>query len=131
MITLALACALTLLAVLSVLQVLLVIGLPLGHFVWGGQHRVLPTHLRIGSAISPLLYAAMAWVLLIRAGVFPGDGGFVRVLVWVLLGYFTLGIAMNAISRSRPERFTMTPVTAVLAIATLVIALSSEAHPTV
>ncbi|ALJ21739.1 hypothetical protein [Microbacterium sp. No. 7] len=127
MIALALTSALVLLAALAALQVLVALGLPLGRFVWGGRHRVLPTGLRIGSAVSVVLYAAMAALLLSRAGVIPGgDSPFVRVATWVLFGYFALGILMNAISRSRPERLTMTPVTIVLAAATLVVALTGS-----
>ncbi len=111
-------------AALAVLQVLVALGLPLGHFVWGGQHKILPTGLRIGSAVSVVVYAAMAALLLSRAGVIAGDGTFVRVATWSLFGYFVLGILMNSISRSEPERFTMTPVTLVLALATLTIALA-------
>lgn len=122
---LALATALCLLAALAVLQVLVAGGRPLGRFVWGGQHRVLPRRLRIGSAISVVLYAGMATLLLSRAGAIPGDSTFVRVAVWVLFAYFALGIVMNAISRSRPERFTMTPVLIALAAATLIIALEA------
>jgi hypothetical protein len=44
--------------------------------------------------------------------------------IWVLAGYFVLGIALNALSRSRPERWTMAPLCAVLAALTLVVALS-------
>lgn len=125
MTALALTIALVLLAALAALQVLAAFGMPLGHFVWGGQHRVLPTRLRIGSAVSVVLYAAMAALLLSRAGATPGgDSTFVLVATWVLFGYFALGILMNAISRSRPERFTMTPVVIMLAAATLIIALT-------
>lgn len=121
---LALTVALVLLAALAVLQVLVALGLPLGHFVWGGQHEILPTGFRIGSTGSVVVHAAMAALLLSRAGVIAGDGTFVRVATWSLFGYFVLGILMNAISRSEPERFTMTPVTLVLALATLTIALA-------
>lgn len=119
----ALACAL--LAGLAVLQICVAAGAPWGRFVWGGSHRALPRNLRFASAVSVLLYAGFAAVLLSRAGVLPGgDSLAVRVLTWVLFGYFTLGIVMNAVSRSRAERLTMTPVCAVLAVATLVVALS-------
>lgn len=124
MIALALTCALVLLAALAALQVLLAFGAPFGRLAWGGQHRVLPAGLRVGSVISVAAYTAMAALLLSRAGVIEGDGASVRIATWALLGYFSLGILVNAISRSRPERLTMTPVTVVLALATLVIALA-------
>ncbi|WP_413317698.1 hypothetical protein AA0Z99_12085 [Agrococcus sp. 1P02AA] len=112
------------LAGLAGLQVLAAAGRPVGRFVWGGQHRVLPRALRIGSAVSIVLYAAFAAVLLSRAGALPGGGApFVEVATWVLVAYFGIGIVMNAISRSRAERAAMTPACAVLAVAALVVAL--------
>lgn len=124
MVVVSLVIALTLVAALSVLQVLVTVGLPLGHFVWGGAHRVLPRRFRIGSAISVLVYAGFAVLLLSRVGaVAGGESTIVVVLTWVLFAYFTFGVLLNVISRSRPERFTMTPVCAVLAVTTLIIAL--------
>jgi len=74
MTAIALVVALTLLTALAVLQILAASGLPLGRFVWGGQHRVLPRGLRVGSAVSVLVYAGLAALLLSRAGVLPaGD----------------------------------------------------------
>ncbi|XPP25417.1 MAG: hypothetical protein ACNYNX_07080 [Leucobacter sp.] len=120
----ALVVALALLAALAVLQSLVAAGLPYGRLVWGGAHRVLPRRLRIGSAISVLVYAGFAALLLSRAGVLPGgDSGVVVVLSWLLFAYFALGTVVNALSRSRAERLVMTPSCAVLAVASLVIAL--------
>ncbi len=101
-------------------------GQPFGRLVWGGAHEVLPTKLRIGSVVSIVLYALFALVLVDRSGLASvfGGGVFGVVAAWVLFGYFTLGIIMNAISRSTLERKVMVPATAVLAACTLVIALS-------
>ena len=114
------------LAGLAVFQVLLIAGAPLGHFAWGGQNRVLPARLRWGSVVSILLYAAFAVVALERAkliDLIPSDG-FIAVLMWVIAGYLLLGVLMNILSRSKPERYTMTPVALVLAGLALVLALS-------
>ena len=46
-----------LMAALALFQLTLVLGAPLGHFAWGGQHRVLPGGLRIGSLVAIPLYA--------------------------------------------------------------------------
>ena len=43
--------------------------------------------------------------------------------MWVAFAYFLVGIPLNAISRSRAERLTMTPVVAVLALLSLLVAL--------
>ena len=113
-----------LLSALAVFQVVLIAGAPLGRFAWGGQHVVLPTGLRIGSAISIALYAVFAVVMLQAAGaVSVVPRGVAGVAIWVLTAYFALGVAMNAVSRSRSERLLMTPVVLVLAVLCLVLAL--------
>ncbi|MGY1827189.1 hypothetical protein [Blastococcus sp. SYSU DS0541] len=116
-----LACAL--LAGLAAFQVALAAGRPWGRFAWGGQHEVLPTGLRVGSAVSVVLYALFAVVILQAAGLVTavpaavGDVG-----IRVLTGYFALGILLNGISRSRSERVVMTPLVLVLAACCLVVA---------
>lgn len=117
--------ATVILGLLAVFQLALVAGAPLGHLAWGGQSRVLPVRLRIGSVVSIVVYALIAALLLERAGLIRlfGNSGFVQVAAWAVFAYFTLGILMNAISRSKPERYTMVPVTLVLAVLSLLVAL--------
>ena len=116
--------ACTILAALAVFQAALIAGAPIGGFAWGGQHEVLPPRLRVGSAVSIVLYAVFAFVILERAGLAAifGNPGFAQVACWVLFGYFMLGIVMNGISRSKPERNTMVPVSLVLAALVLLVA---------
>ena len=112
------------LAALAVFQAFLIAGAPIGRFAWGGQHDILPARLRVGSAVSIALYAVFAIVILERAGLFTLFGAaFVHVAAWVLFAYFVLGVVMNGISRSRPERALMTPVSFVLAVLLLLVAL--------
>jgi hypothetical protein len=111
------------LAGVGVVQVLAASGAPVGRLVWGGRHRTLPTRLRIGSAVSLVVYAGIAVVLLGRPGMLPGVGGpFVEVAAWVFFAYFAVGVVMNGLSRSIPERAVMTPVCLVLAIASFIVA---------
>ncbi|MET0812214.1 MAG: hypothetical protein ABWY03_04115 [Microbacterium sp.] len=112
------------LAGLAVFQLALIFGAPLGRFAWGGQHRVLPARLRVGSAVSILIYALIDLVAWDRVGaidVFPEL--FSQIAMWVIFAYFVLGIFMNAISRSKPERYAMVPVSIVLAVLSFFIAL--------
>jgi hypothetical protein len=112
-----------LLGCLAVLQAFLVAGAPLGRFAWGGRHTVLPQGLRIGSAVSVAVYAVVALLMLQAAdahALLPA--GLVGVAMWVLTAYFALGIPLNAVSRSRPERLVMTPVVLVLTGVCLVLA---------
>lgn len=120
--TVAAVLAALVLAAISVVQIAAATGRPVGGFVWGGQHEVLPRGLRVGSAVSVVLYALMAAALLARA---TGTGGALTVVAWALFAYFALGIVVNAVSRSRSERAVMTPACAVLAGCSLVVALGS------
>lgn len=113
-----------LLGCLAVFQVSLIAGAPLGRYAWGGQHVVLPRPLRIGSAVSLVLYGLFATLILQVAGaldVLPR--GVADVAIWVLTVYFGVGVLMNAVSRSRRERLVMTPVALALAVVCLVLAL--------
>jgi hypothetical protein len=110
-----------LLAGLVVFQVLLVCGLPLGRFAWGGQQDVLPSRLRVGSAVASVVYVVVGWVLVARAA--QGAGGVLGVVTWVVAGFFLLGTAGNLVSRSLPERLVMTPVAFALCALTVVVAI--------
>jgi hypothetical protein len=118
--------ACVLLAALAVFQAALIAGAPLGRFAWGGQHNVLPAKLRIGSATSIILYVLFAYVAIAKAGMAPPlvNQGFTDVLCWVLTAYFGVGIVMNGISRSKPERVVMTPTVVILTALYLVLSLT-------
>lgn len=113
--------ALLILAGLGAFQMLLIAGRPLGRFAWGGQHDVLPTNLRIGSIFSIILYILFAAVIADCGGLI--SVGFPDYAIWALAAYFTLGVLMNGISRSKPERNLMTPVALALAICCYALAL--------
>lgn len=117
--------ACVILAALTVFQAALIAGAPIGRFAWGGRHDVLPAKLRIGSVTSIVLYILIGYVALAKAGMAPPlvSEGFTDVTCWVLTSYFALGIVLNAISRSKPERLVMTPTVVVLAVLYLYLSL--------
>ncbi|MCR2811636.1 hypothetical protein NQ166_08890 [Microbacterium sp. zg.Y1090] len=119
------ALALTIvLAALALFQLALALGAPIGRFAWGGQHRVLPARLRMGSIVAIVIYAVIVVIAFDRVDmidVVPST--FSTIAMWVITAYFAVGIVMNGVSRSRPERYTMVPVAAVLAALSLLIAL--------
>jgi hypothetical protein len=112
------------LALLSIFQSALALGAPLGRFAWGGRHRVLPARLRVASAVSILIYGLIATIAWDRVGAIDVFAEPIsEVAMWVVFGYFVLGILMNGISRSKPERYTMVPVSIVLAVLSFLIAM--------
>ncbi|MBW4033400.1 MAG: hypothetical protein HIU88_12190 [Acidobacteria bacterium] len=121
----ALIALLSVLTVLAVFQVALAAGAPLGRFAWGGTHRVLPRKLRIGSAVSVAIYAVVAVVALDRGGWIDVVAEPIsRVGMWILFAYFVLSIVPNLLSRSPRERAVMVPVSVLLALLSLPVALS-------
>jgi hypothetical protein len=124
-VTVAAAAVCVLLAALALFQALLAFGLPLGRFAWGGQHRVLPMALRLGSLASILVYALVAAVVAGGADLHAlrVPNRLVEVTTWVAVGYFFLGLVLNLASRSRAERIVMSSICAMLAILCGVVAL--------
>ena len=119
--------ATAILAGYAVFQFCLIIGLPWGYYAWGGQNEVLPTPLRIGSGVSILIYLFAASLVLSRAN-------FTKIIknkrvvyygTWVFTIYFSVGILMNAFSRSQVERFNV-PFILVLALMFLIVAKSER-----
>lgn len=125
MIELTVYLALLILAALAILQAVLISGAPIGQFAWGGQHKVLPTKLRIGSVVAIILYILFALLLTDKAGLIDVVSDSVaNIGIWVVTVYLISGVLLNAISRSKSERLVIAPVTLVLAISFLVVALS-------
>jgi hypothetical protein len=112
---------------MSIFQILLATGMPLGHAAFGGENRVLPKKLRLVSAISALIFFAALYVVLARGGLL-GRGSHssyaARVGIWVLVAIFGLSTLANVASRSRWERRIMAPVGVVLAICCVIVALA-------
>lgn len=111
---------------LALFQAALAAGMPLGHFAWGGEHERLPTRLRISSLVVIPVYAFLALIVLDKAGLTAifGGAGWIGPANWVVAVLCGLGVVPNAMSRSRAERFTMTPVSAVLFVSALTVALA-------
>lgn len=86
----------------SAFEVALALGAPAGRYAWGGAHRVLPTELRVASALAAAVYLALAWALA-RARTMPLSRRLRRVM-WVAAVAFALGIVMNLASPSWRER---------------------------
>jgi hypothetical protein len=118
--------AVALIGVLIAFQLALAAGAPYGAAAWGGRNPgVLSTRLRVASAfVGLVVYPFMAAVVLAALGVidddwFPFD---LDVAMWLLAGFFALGVLANAISQSPPERI-WSLVSGVIAVCCALIAL--------
>ena len=118
--------AVVVLGVITIFQLALALGVPLGAAAWGGSHPgVLPGRLRVASAVVGLVvYPLIALLILATAGLINVDvHGSGPTAMWFLTGFFTLGAIANFASRSKVERI-WGPVTLVLAISTAVVAVN-------
>ena len=118
--------AVILLGVIVVFQAALALGAPWGAAAWGGRSPgVLPTRLRVASAVvAVLVYPLVIVLVLACAGIIndewlPVDGS---VIMWVLAGLLAVGALANFASRSQRERI-WGPVALAIAVCCAIIAL--------
>ncbi|MEY4639837.1 MAG: hypothetical protein RLY13_835 [Actinomycetota bacterium] len=116
------------LAFVSLFQLALVLGAPIGEYAFGGAHKgKLPVPYRIGSAVSILIYLATAGHYLAQAGVLDNllPEHLNNLVNWLLVGLNAMSLVMNGISRSKKERNTWVPVALLLLICSIFIALNA------
>jgi hypothetical protein len=111
---------------IAVFQVALALGAPLGHAAWGGANRVIPARLRRASAVAAVVWLLAAVLVLGRGGVLDLPLPEIVVIggAWALVVLSALGALVNLASSSRWERYGWAPYAAVLAVLSLVVALS-------
>lgn len=114
------------LTLLSIFQLALIFGAPWGNAAWGGQHEVLPTNLRVGSAFSLLIYALIFW--LARKRIAKPEAKGIRIASWVVAIFFSFGVLLNVASSSPWERYGMSLVALVLAWAFFSIAVKKASR---
>jgi hypothetical protein len=117
-----------LIGVLVVFQLCLAAGVPWGRASYGGATPVLPTRLRVTSAIAAPVWALIAFVVMRRAGYevwAPLPDAVLPVVVWVVTGLLVLAVIMHIMTRSRIERAIWLPVVTVMLAATAFVAIAA------
>ena len=110
---------------MSVFQLLLAIGLPLGRAAYGGKYEILPKNLRIMSLVAVGIFVFGMIIVLERAGLITifNNPLLTAIVVWILAVYSTLNVLMNAVSKSRIEKRIMTPLSILIAICCYIVAI--------
>ncbi|HEX7172222.1 MAG TPA: hypothetical protein VF365_06400 [Candidatus Limnocylindria bacterium] len=118
--------ALVLLAVIVVFQLALALGAPWGAAAWGGQNPgVLPTRLRVASAVAALVVYPLIIVLVLSAAGWvevPWLNRLGSLPMWILAALLAVGALANFASRSPRERV-WGPVALAVAICCVILAL--------
>jgi hypothetical protein len=96
---------------LGALQLALALGAPFGHAAWGGGSVDLTSAQRLGSAVSVVLYASAAAVVLARVGLTrrPRSRRLLRWSPWVLAVLFAVSALANFASQSHWENYLLGP----------------------
>ena len=103
--------------VIATMTVLVACSLPLGEFTMSGQHKILPKKLRVVAAISVAIQI-FATIIILQAGGFIYLWLSFKVTKYVCFffaAYLSLNTVMNMISKSRKEKYVMTPLSLIAA----------------
>lgn len=111
--------------VILVMTVLVACGLPLGEFTMGGQHKVLPKKFRIMAIVSMLIQAFAIIIVLQAGGFIPLWFTFktTKYICFFFATYLILNTIMNLSSKSKKEKYVMTPISLIAAISFWITAL--------
>lgn len=115
-----------LLAVVIVMSILLICGLPLGEFTMGGRFgKVWSPKIRLIGVTQLLTQLFALYIILAGGSIAPYFINFnvTRVMCYVFGVFFIGNTFMNIISSSKKEKFVMTPMSLTAAICFLITAI--------
>lgn len=112
-------------SVVIILSILMIIGLPLGELTMGGQYKVFPKKLRIVLFIQLFLQIFFVIIILQKGNIIPIWFSYkiTKIICIIMAIYLTLNTLMNSISKSKKEKYIMTPLSLVATICFWITAL--------
>ncbi|MBZ2132111.1 hypothetical protein K1I99_08590 [Streptococcus gordonii] len=101
-----------------IMTVLVACGLPLGEYTMGGQHKILPKKFRLAAVISVAIQIFAMIIILQAGGLLPLWLPFkvTKYICFFFAAYLSLNTIMNMISKSKKEKYVMTPLSLIVAI---------------
>lgn len=113
------------LGIVIILSILIICGLPLGELTLGGRYKVYPGKMRLILMSQLILQVFFLIILLQKGGVlalwFPFT--VTKVICIILAIYLSINVFMNMFSKSKKERYVMTPLSLISAISFWFVAL--------
>lgn len=102
----------------SILYIFLALGLPYGEFAMGGNYKIMPTRMRYMCAFSVLIQWFAILILLQTAGLIPlmFSSGVTKGLCFFFAVYLSFNSVMNTLSKSKKEKYIVTPLSVITAI---------------
>ena len=112
-------------AIVMILSFLLLCGLPLGEFTMGGQYRVFPPKMRMLLLAQLIMQMFFLVIILQMGGYIPlwFSYNVTRIICIIMAVYLSLNTVINFISKSKKEKYIMTPLSFATAICFWITAL--------
>lgn len=105
-------------SIVIILSILILCGLPLGELTMGGQYKVFPKKLKI-VLVTQLILQLFFVIILLQMGEFIPlwfSYNVTKIIGIVMAIYLSINTVMNLISKSKKEKYIMTPLSFVTAI---------------
>ena len=105
-------------SIVIIVSILILCGLPLGELTMGGQYKVFPPKLKI-VLVTQLILQLFFVIILLQMGEFIPlwfSYNVTKIIGIVMAIYLSLNTVMNLISKSKKEKYIMTPLSFVTAI---------------
>jgi len=111
--------------VVSIIQLLLALGKPIGKLAYGGKYETLPNNMRIMSVGAIGILALGAISVLERSGIITilNNQILTLVIVWIIALYLAFNTVINVISKSMKEKLIMTPLSLISSICCFIVAI--------
>ena len=112
-------------SIVIILSILIICGLPLGELTMGGQYKVFPPKLKI-VLVTQLILQLFFVIILLQMGEFIPlwfSYNVTKIIGIVMAIYLSINTVMNLISKSKKEKYIMTPLSFVTAVCFWITAL--------
>lgn len=112
-------------SIVIILSILIICGLPLGELTMGGKYIVYPKKMRIVLLLQLVLQIFFVVIILQMGGFVPlwFSSNVTKIICIVMAVYLSLNTVMNVMSKSKKEKYIMTPLSLTAAICFWITAL--------
>ena len=112
-------------SIVIVLSFLIVCGFPLGELTMGGRYKVFPKKLRIVLVMQIIIQIFFVVIILQMGGLIPFwfSENATKIICIIMAAYLSFNTIMNFISKSKTEKYIMTPLSAISAVCFWIITL--------
>lgn len=105
-------------SIVIIMSVLIILGLPLGEFTMGGKYKVYPKNLRV-ILLSQLILQVWFVITILQLGGYFSlwfSKNVTKIIGIIMSVYLSINTLMNLFSKSKKEKYCMTPISTIAAV---------------